>query len=132
MTVSTKCNVFRKKLCFSCTNQHTMFICTKIEKCFQERYFWYDEWALKMKIEGKSIFLGGGAFASFVVSHALVLTLFFMYFIAWDDISLVVWFQELGGNAWWFDRFLAQHIAIFYYIMTVLMYAISPRMACKY
>lgn len=40
--------------------------------------------------------------------------------------------QELGGNAWWFDRFLAQHIAIFYYIMTVIMYAISPRMACKY
>ncbi|KAJ7967754.1 Ubiquinol oxidase [Quillaja saponaria] len=36
---------------------------------------------------------------------------------------------ELGGNAWWFDRFLAQHIAIFYYIMTVLMYALSPRMA---
>lgn len=40
--------------------------------------------------------------------------------------------QELGGNSWWFDRFLAQHIAFFYYIMTVLMYAISPRMACKY
>ena len=40
--------------------------------------------------------------------------------------------QELGGNAWWFDRFLAQHIAIFYYFMTVFMYALSPRMACKY
>lgn len=40
--------------------------------------------------------------------------------------------QELGGNSWWFDRFLAQHIAFFYYIMTVIMYAISPRMACKY
>uniref|UniRef100_A0A2N9EQN8 Ubiquinol oxidase n=1 Tax=Fagus sylvatica TaxID=28930 RepID=A0A2N9EQN8_FAGSY len=36
---------------------------------------------------------------------------------------------ELGGNAWWVDRFLAQHIAIAYYIMTVLMYTLSPRMA---
>lgn len=40
--------------------------------------------------------------------------------------------QELGGNAWWFDRFLAQHIAIFYYFMAAFMYALSPRMACKY
>ncbi|XP_031279149.1 ubiquinol oxidase 4, chloroplastic/chromoplastic-like [Pistacia vera] len=37
--------------------------------------------------------------------------------------------EELGGNSWWFDRFLAQHIAVFYYFMTVFMYAISPRMA---
>ncbi|KAL2931214.1 Ubiquinol oxidase 4 chloroplastic/chromoplastic [Bienertia sinuspersici] len=37
--------------------------------------------------------------------------------------------QELGGNASWFDRFVAQHIAVFYYFMTVVMYAISPRMA---
>jgi len=41
-------------------------------------------------------------------------------------------FQELGGNAFWFDRFLAQHIAIFYYFMTAFMYALSPRMACEY
>jgi hypothetical protein len=40
--------------------------------------------------------------------------------------------QELGGNTWWVDRFLAQHVAAVYYIMTVLMYVISPRMACKY
>ncbi|KAG0493336.1 hypothetical protein HPP92_004330 [Vanilla planifolia] len=37
--------------------------------------------------------------------------------------------EELGGNALWFDRFLAQHIAILYYFMTVFMYALSPRMA---
>lgn len=40
--------------------------------------------------------------------------------------------QELGGNDWWFDRFLAQHIAVAYYFMTVFMYMVSPRMACKY
>ena len=45
---------------------------------------------------------------------------------------LVPKFQELGGNSWWFDRFLAQHIAIFYYVMTAFMYAVSPRMACEY
>ncbi|CAI0467687.1 unnamed protein product [Linum tenue] len=37
--------------------------------------------------------------------------------------------RELGGNSWWVDRFLAQHIAVFYYFMTVFMYALSPRMA---
>ncbi|CAN1129713.1 Ubiquinol oxidase 4, chloroplastic/chromoplastic [Linum perenne] len=37
--------------------------------------------------------------------------------------------RELGGNNWWFDRFLAQHVAVFYYFMTVFMYALSPRMA---
>lgn len=48
-----------------------------------------------------------------------------------SDIKEIYILQELGGNDWWFDRFLAQHIAIFYYLMTVFMYAISPRMACK-
>ena len=28
------------------------------------------------------------------------------------------------------DRFLAQHIAVGYYFMTVVMYLLSPRMAC--
>jgi ubiquinol oxidase len=40
-------------------------------------------------------------------------------------------FQALGGNERWFDRFLAQHIAVFYYFMTASMYILSPRMACK-
>ncbi|CAH2080403.1 unnamed protein product [Thlaspi arvense] len=48
---------------------------------------------------------------------------------SWNEMHHLLIMEELGGNAWWFDRFLAQHIAIFYYFMTVLMYAISPRMA---
>ncbi|TKY72210.1 Ubiquinol oxidase 4 [Spatholobus suberectus] len=48
---------------------------------------------------------------------------------SWNEMHHLLIMEELGGNDWWFDRFLAQHIAIFYYIMTVLMYAISPRMA---
>lgn len=48
---------------------------------------------------------------------------------SWNEMHHLLIMEELGGNAWWIDRFLAQHIAIFYYIMTVVMYAISPRMA---
>ncbi|KAK6932789.1 Alternative oxidase [Dillenia turbinata] len=48
---------------------------------------------------------------------------------SWNEMHHLLIMEELGGNAWWFDRFLAQHIAIAYYIMTVLMYAVSPRMA---
>ncbi|CAI9086863.1 OLC1v1020783C2 [Oldenlandia corymbosa var. corymbosa] len=48
---------------------------------------------------------------------------------SWNEMHHLLIMEELGGNEWWFDRFLAQHIAIFYYIMTVFMYALSPRMA---
>ncbi|KAK1422564.1 hypothetical protein QVD17_17847 [Tagetes erecta] len=48
---------------------------------------------------------------------------------SWNEMHHLLIMEELGGNAWWFDRFLAQHIAIFYYFMTVFMYAFSPRMA---
>ncbi|WJX22844.1 Ubiquinol oxidase 4, chloroplastic/chromoplastic [Trifolium repens] len=48
---------------------------------------------------------------------------------SWNEMHHLLIMEELGGNALWFDRFLAQHIAIFYYFMTALMYAISPRMA---
>jgi ubiquinol oxidase len=37
--------------------------------------------------------------------------------------------EALGGDERWVDRFLAQHIAVAYYFMTVFMYLISPRMA---
>ncbi|KAJ8526258.1 hypothetical protein K7X08_028735 [Anisodus acutangulus] len=48
---------------------------------------------------------------------------------SWNEMHHLLIMEELGGNAWWFDRFLAQHIAVFYYFMTVMMYALSPRMA---
>ncbi|KAJ4704001.1 Ubiquinol oxidase [Melia azedarach] len=48
---------------------------------------------------------------------------------SWNEMHHLLIMEELGGNACWFDRFLAQHIAIIYYIVTVLMYALSPRMA---
>ncbi|KAH9609608.1 hypothetical protein KSS87_014080 [Heliosperma pusillum] len=48
---------------------------------------------------------------------------------SWNEMHHLLIMEELGGNASWFDRFLAQHIATFYYFMTVVMYAVSPRMA---
>ncbi|XP_068641957.1 ubiquinol oxidase 4, chloroplastic/chromoplastic [Aristolochia californica] len=48
---------------------------------------------------------------------------------SWNELHHLLIMEELGGNSMWFDRFLAQHIAIFYYFMTALMYSISPRMA---
>ncbi|XP_072967066.1 ubiquinol oxidase 4, chloroplastic/chromoplastic [Typha angustifolia] len=48
---------------------------------------------------------------------------------SWNELHHLLIMEELGGNSYWFDRFLAQHIAIFYYFMTVVMYALSPRMA---
>ncbi|KAK4748096.1 hypothetical protein SAY87_014682 [Trapa incisa] len=48
---------------------------------------------------------------------------------SWNEMHHLLVMEELGGNEWWFDRFLAQHIAVFYYFMTVFMYIISPRMA---
>ncbi|KAF8414165.1 hypothetical protein HHK36_002164 [Tetracentron sinense] len=48
---------------------------------------------------------------------------------SWNEMHHLLIMEELGGNALWFDRFLAQHIAVFYYFMIVFMYILSPRMA---
>eukprot|EP00268_Persea_americana_P030114 TRINITY_DN2916_c0_g1_i1.p1 TRINITY_DN2916_c0_g1~~TRINITY_DN2916_c0_g1_i1.p1 ORF type:complete len:368 (+),score=69.56 TRINITY_DN2916_c0_g1_i1:270-1373(+) len=48
---------------------------------------------------------------------------------SWNELHHLLIMEELGGNDMWFDRFLAQHIAIFYYFLTAFMYTISPRMA---
>ncbi|KAL8461494.1 hypothetical protein ACS0TY_032826 [Phlomoides rotata] len=48
---------------------------------------------------------------------------------SWNEMHHLLIMEELGGNSWWVDRFLAQHIATIYYFMTVFMYLLSPRMA---
>ncbi|XP_042031025.1 ubiquinol oxidase 4, chloroplastic/chromoplastic-like isoform X2 [Salvia splendens] len=48
---------------------------------------------------------------------------------SWNEMHHLLIMEELGGNSWWVDRFLAQHIAAFYYFMTVFIYILSPRMA---
>lgn len=37
--------------------------------------------------------------------------------------------ETLGGDMLWFDRFVAQHAALLYYWVLILMYLASPRLA---
>ena len=37
--------------------------------------------------------------------------------------------EELGGNKYFVDRFIAQHIAVFYYFFVVAAYMINPVLA---
>ncbi|WOK99941.1 ubiquinol oxidase 4, chloroplastic/chromoplastic [Canna indica] len=48
---------------------------------------------------------------------------------SWNEFHHLLIMEELGGNAFWVDRFLAPFLAFFYYFMTVGMYILSPRMA---
>ncbi|XP_002987450.2 ubiquinol oxidase 4, chloroplastic/chromoplastic [Selaginella moellendorffii] len=48
---------------------------------------------------------------------------------SWNELHHLLVMEALGGDERWFDRFLAQHIAVAYYFLTSLMYTISPRMA---
>ncbi|XP_042420582.1 ubiquinol oxidase 4, chloroplastic/chromoplastic-like [Zingiber officinale] len=48
---------------------------------------------------------------------------------SWNEFHHLLIMEELGGNAFWFDRFLGPFVAFFYYFMTVGMYMLSPRMA---
>ncbi|KAH8970017.1 hypothetical protein BDL97_02G064400 [Sphagnum fallax] len=48
---------------------------------------------------------------------------------SWNELHHLLTMEALGGDERWVDRFLAQHIAVAYYFMTVFMYLISPRMA---
>ncbi|CAL9084665.1 unnamed protein product [Musa textilis] len=48
---------------------------------------------------------------------------------SWNEFHHLLIMEELGGNAFWLDRLLAQFVAFFYYFMTVGMYIVSPRMA---
>lgn len=51
---------------------------------------------------------------------------------SWNELHHLLIMEELGGNEFWFDRFLSQHIAFVYYFLTVFMYALSPRMAYNF
>lgn len=40
--------------------------------------------------------------------------------------------ESLGGDTAWFDRFVAQHAAIVYFWLVIVMYALSPRHAYQF
>lgn len=44
----------------------------------------------------------------------------------WNELHHLQIMESLGGDLLWVDRFLAEHAAVFYYWVLVLMYFISP------
>ncbi|XP_051128382.1 ubiquinol oxidase 4, chloroplastic/chromoplastic [Andrographis paniculata] len=48
---------------------------------------------------------------------------------SWNEMHHLLIMEELGGDDWWLDRWLAQGVAFVYYFVTVFMYFLSPRMA---
>ncbi|GKY92139.1 hypothetical protein MPSEU_000185300 [Mayamaea pseudoterrestris] len=45
---------------------------------------------------------------------------------SWNELHHLLIMEELGGNAQWKDRFVAQHIAFFYYWIVVSLYLLNP------
>jgi hypothetical protein len=48
---------------------------------------------------------------------------------SWNELHHLLIMEELGGNSRWIDRFLAQHAALVYYWIIVLIYLVSPSSA---
>ena len=44
----------------------------------------------------------------------------------WNELHHLQIMESLGGDQLWIDRFIAEHAAVFYYWILVLMYAVSP------
>ena len=44
----------------------------------------------------------------------------------WNELHHLQIMESLGGDQQWVDRFIAEHAAVFYYWILVLMYAVSP------
>ena len=47
----------------------------------------------------------------------------------WNELHHLLIMESLGGNRYWIDRFLAQHIAVAYYWIVVPLYMLLPRYA---
>ena len=47
----------------------------------------------------------------------------------WNELHHLQIMESLGGDQLWWDRFLAQHSAIFYFWVLILFYTFAPRMA---
>lgn len=45
---------------------------------------------------------------------------------SWNELHHLLIMEDLGGNKHWVDRFLAQHVALLYYWIIVLLYLINP------
>lgn len=47
----------------------------------------------------------------------------------WNELHHLLIMEELGGDKRWFDRFLAQHTAVLYYWVVVVLYFLTPSLA---
>lgn len=47
----------------------------------------------------------------------------------WNELHHLLIMESLGGNRYWIDRFVAQHIAVAYYWVVVPLYLLFPRSA---
>ncbi len=47
----------------------------------------------------------------------------------WNELHHLLIMESMGGNRHWIDRFIAQHIAVVYYWVVVLLYMLLPKYA---
>ncbi|MEM7793512.1 MAG: alternative oxidase [Cyanobacteria bacterium P01_C01_bin.118] len=45
---------------------------------------------------------------------------------SWNELHHLLIMEELGGNNYWIDRFLARHVALLYYWIIVGIYIVNP------
>ncbi len=47
----------------------------------------------------------------------------------WNELHHLLIMESMGGDRYWIDRFVAQHIAVAYYWVVVLIYMLFPKYA---
>eukprot|EP00775_Hariotina_reticulata_P006705 gene6705-6926_t len=50
----------------------------------------------------------------------------------WNELHHLQIMESLGGDQLWVDRFMAQHAAIVYYIILVVLFIVSPKLAYNF
>ncbi|MEM9508357.1 MAG: alternative oxidase [Cyanobacteria bacterium P01_E01_bin.35] len=48
---------------------------------------------------------------------------------SWNELHHLLIMESLGGDRYWIDRFIAQHAALIYYWVIVILYVIRPKSA---
>ncbi|NER79297.1 MAG: plastoquinol terminal oxidase [Leptolyngbya sp. SIO1D8] len=51
---------------------------------------------------------------------------------SWNELHHLLIMEELGGSQYWGDRFIARHIALIYYWLTVALYLVAPSSAYRF
>ena len=50
----------------------------------------------------------------------------------WNEFHHLLIMESLGGDQAWFDRFVGQHSALAYYLITLIMWLVSPTLAYNF